>query len=128
MNSLNSIRNVNMPSIRSVGKSNTNVNSSGHVGSFAEVLHRSVENEKVKFSKHANLRLETRNIKLTDNQIGRLDESVKIAKNKGIRNSLVIIDDLSFVVNVKSSTVVTALGQNETRQKVFTNIDGAVVI
>lgn len=37
------------------------------------------------------------------------------------------MDQLAFIVNVPNQTVVTALDQNESNEKVFTNIDGAVI-
>ena len=39
-----------------------------------------------------------------------------------------IVDDLTFIVNVKNSTVVTAMDKESSRENVFTNIDGAVII
>jgi hypothetical protein len=33
---------------------------------------------------------------------------------------------MSFVVNVKNKTVITAVNSNELKENVFTNIDGAV--
>ncbi len=127
-NNLDSIRNVGMPSIRGTAKSNTKSKVSGTGKSFVDVLQRQRDISKLTFSKHANSRLETRNIKLSESQLGRLDESIKIAQSKGIKDSLVIMDDLSFVVNVKNLTVITALNNEEAKEKVFTNIDGAVII
>lgn len=80
----------------------------------------------LKFSKHANERLASRNIDLTDEQYRRLEDGARKAYEKGIKESLVMVDNLAFIVNVKSSTVITAV--NEGEEKVFTNIDGAVII
>ena len=44
-----------------------------------------------------------------------------------IQESLVMMDNLAFIVNVKNNTVVTAMEQGESGQ-VFTNIDGAVIV
>lgn len=82
----------------------------------------------VKFSKHAANRLVERNIELTDSQLERLYEGTQKASEKGINESLVIVDRLAFIVNVPNHTVVTAMEQTETNDKVFTNIDGAVII
>ena len=38
-----------------------------------------------------------------------------------------MIDNLAFIVNTPSSTVVTAIDANESDNKVFSNIDGAVI-
>ena len=40
----------------------------------------------------------------------------------------VLVDDIAFIVNVPSKTVVTAMDQAETNSNVFTNIDGAVIM
>ena len=69
-----------------------------------------------------------RNIELTSSQMERLQEGTQKAQQKGIRESLVIVDQLAFIVNVPNQTVVTAMSQNETAENVFTNIDGAVII
>lgn len=79
----------------------------------------------LKFSKHASERMEMRNISMTDAQKERLQNAAAQAKQKGIRESLVMVDNLAFIVNVKSNTVVTAVNQME--QGVFTNIDGAII-
>lgn len=80
----------------------------------------------LKFSKHANERLASRNIDLTDDQYRRLETGARKANEKGIKESLVMIDNLAFVVSVKNNTVITAV--NEGEEKIFTNIDGAVII
>lgn len=82
----------------------------------------------LKFSKHADLRLAQRNISLSEEQLQRLNEGAKRASEKGINESLVIMDDLTFIVNVKNSTVVTAMDMESSKENVFTNIDGAVII
>lgn len=82
----------------------------------------------LKFSKHAGERLADRNISLTDEQLSRLEEGTKQAEAKGIKESLVIMDGLSFIVNIKNNTVITAMNQQESKENVYTNIDGAVII
>ena len=82
----------------------------------------------LKFSKHAANRLNTRNIELSDSQVMRLQDGMEKANAKGIKDSLVLMDKLAFIVNVPSNTVVTAMDQSETIENVFTNIDGAVIV
>jgi len=99
--------------------------------SFEEILKQkqnSTENSELKFSKHAAMRLENRNINLTEEQNVRLESGVQKASEKGINESLVIVDSLAFIVNVSNKTVVTAIDQNEAADNIFTNIDGAVII
>lgn len=101
--------------------------------SFEEVLRQKqnqavMEASELKFSKHAAARLSERDITLTDSQNIRLENGVKQASEKGINESLVLVDSLAFIVNVPNKTVVTAMNQTETNSNVFTNIDGAVII
>lgn len=84
-----------------------------------------VKQEPLKFSKHANERLASRNIDLSQAQLNRLETGAKKAGEKGIHESLVMIDDIAFIVNIKNNTVVTAV--NDSEEKIFTNIDGAVI-
>ena len=98
--------------------------------SFQDILlkRQAEESGVLKFSKHASLRLEERNISLTEEQNERLQNGVKKADEKGIQESLVMMDSLAFIVNIPNKTVVTAMDQRETDNNVFTNIDGAVII
>ncbi len=82
----------------------------------------------VVFSKHANERLDSRNIELDVSQLQRLNDGIEQARSKNINESLVMMDNLAFIVNVKNNTVVTALDQGSEASHVFTNIDGAVII
>jgi flagellar operon protein len=95
--------------------------------SFQDILSSASEKstQGLKFSKHANARLATRNINLSEDQMERLESGTTKAREKGIRESLVMVDDLAFIVNIKNNTVVTALG--DSTDSVFTNIDGAVI-
>ena len=97
--------------------------------SFQEILEKqqlAKRTSELKFSKHANERLASRNIDLSEAQLQRLETGAMKASEKGITESLVMVDNLAFIVNIKSSTVITAVNDGE--DKVFTNIDGAVVI
>ena len=98
--------------------------------SFEDVLRQTaLEKETgLKFSKHASMRLNERDITLTQNQSARLENGVDAASKKGINDSLVLVDNLAFIVNVPNKTVVTAMDQTETNSNVFTNIDGAVIM
>jgi flagellar operon protein len=80
----------------------------------------------LRFSKHANERMQNRHIHLTDDQLQRLETGARRASQKGIQESLVMVDDLAFIVNVKNNVVVTAVKDSE--DKIFSNIDGAVIM
>ena len=108
------------------GKGNSAVNASGL--SFEEILKQKQdvsESLELKFSKHASMRLENRKINLSKE---RLESGVQKASEKGIRESLVIVDSLAFIVNVPNKTVVTAMDRTESDDNIYTNIDGAVII
>ncbi len=98
--------------------------------SFGDILGRVQERAdgELKFSKHATDRLATRDIRLDNSQLNRLQEGVAKAGMKGIKESLMIMDKLAFIVNVPSNTVVTALDSELSNEQVFTNIDGAVIV
>lgn len=98
--------------------------------SFQEILQQKKlqDTGSLKFSKHALGRLNDRNIELSEGQLERLNEGAQRAEQKGIRDSLVIVDELAFIVNVPNQTVVTAMDSTETNNNVFTNINGAVIM
>ncbi len=94
--------------------------------SFQQVLSEKLG--EVQFSAHAQQRLKTRNIELSQTQLDRLSEGVNRADAKGSRESLVLMDQLAFVVSVPNRTVVTAVDDPGSRSAVFTQIDSAVFV
>lgn len=100
--------------------------------SFQDILSRKTTQtdtaDSLRFSKHAACRLMDRNIELTDRQMERLSDGARKAEQKGIKDSLVIVDQLAFIVNVPNNTVITAMDSSEADKNVFTNIDGAVIM
>ena len=85
------------------------------------------ENIPLKFSRHAQERLDARNIQLTPQHLERLTQAVNKAGAKGAKDSLVVLDDLAFLVSVKNRTVITAVDGESRKENVFTNIDCAVI-
>lgn len=112
---------------RKIGSANVNQkaeNNSGDSGkSFDRVLFDTAD--QIKFSKHAAKRLEMRNISISDEQKARLEDAADQAMEKGMTESLVMVDNLAFILNVRNKTIVTAV--NDTANAVFTNIDGAII-
>ena len=98
--------------------------------SFGEIWKKKTGETEVelRFSKHAANRLADRSIILSDNQLNRLTEGAKKAGEKGIKETLVMVDQLAFIVNVPNNTVITAMDQTQANENVFTNIDGAVIM
>ena len=60
--------------------------------------------------------------------MARLNDSVGRAQAKGAKNILVFDATRAFIVNVPQSRVITAISQEEMKDNVFTNIDGAVLL
>lgn len=52
-----------------------------------------------------------------------LDEAFNELSAKGAKNSLVLTNEGAFVVNVPNRTLVTAIGLEEMRSGIVTNID-----
>jgi flagellar operon protein len=90
---------------------------------FADVLARELT-----FSGHAEKRLASRGIELSSDDLGRLSEGVSKADAKGSQTALLLLRDLSFIVNVKNRTVVTALDQRTMKDGVITQIDSTVLL
>ncbi len=95
--------------------------------SFAQALHQATEVQGLKFSNHAQKRLQAREITLSDEGLARLAQAVEKAERRGGRESLVLMDDLAFIVNVKERMVVTALDRRQRGEGVFTQIDSVVL-
>lgn len=81
----------------------------------------------IRFSNHAMQRLERRALSPTGEQLARLGSGVDLAHAKGSRSSVVMVDDLAFVVAVPSRTVVTAIDRDHMKEQIFTNVDSAVI-
>ena len=93
--------------------------------SFADVLGE--KSGAVQLSGHAKARIERRGIQLDPATLSRLQNGVDRAAAKGSRESVVLVDDVAFVVSVKARTVITAVDRASMRDHVFTNIDSAVL-
>lgn len=92
---------------------------------FGQELARAVG--ELRLSRHAQQRVERRALELTPGQLGRLHAAVGRAAEKGARNSVVMLDDLALVVDVRGRTVITAMQQQGKEARVFTNIDSVVI-
>lgn len=114
--------------IQPLGKKNVQPGP-GKTGSagFEKLLEKEI-GRGLKFSKHAQERLQSRNIQLSTEDVDRIQNAVTQARQKGSRDSLIIMDRLALVVSVKNNTVITAVDDQSIKQNVFTNIDSAVII
>ena len=81
----------------------------------------------LRLSGHAMERLQQRGIPVDAATMARLSEGVSKAAAKGSRDALVLVGSTAFVVSVQNRTVITAVGADNMRDRVFTNIDSAVI-
>lgn len=100
---------------------------------FAEQLRRARESASgettgFKLSAHAQERMEQRGISLNPEEQQSLTDALFQLESKGARDALLLRRDAAFIVNVPSRTVVTAVDTNELKERVFTQIDSAVML
>lgn len=96
--------------------------------SFLTHLHNATKPTALKISKHAAERLTERNIHISDAEWTRVTDMVSEAKAKGIKESLVLMDQAALIVSAKNSTVITVMDRLEAKNQLFTNIDGTIVL
>ena len=70
-------------------------------------------------SKHAKQRLEQRGIVINEEKWSQIGEKVNEAKNMGVVDSLVILDDAALIISAKNQTVITALDRYEATSQIF---------
>lgn len=97
--------------------------------SFQQVLQERIrQNSNLAFSKHAVNRVMERGIDISPSNMQRLNEGMRLAAEKGLEDTLILVDRTAFIVNVKNATVITTMDGDSLQGNVFTNIDGTVII
>lgn len=117
------------PLERSNQKSRNNESSEvdGNKANFKDLLQKQInQNDKLQFSKHAKERIASRRINISDAQMNKLTSGLEKAADKGSKDSLIMVDDVAYVVSVENNTVITAIDDKNVKENVFTNIDSAV--
>lgn len=92
---------------------------------FADVL---ADVSKLKISKHAAHRLQERNITISNDKWDVISGKVDEARLLGVTDALVVTSEAALVVSAKNKTVITALNNTEAHNKVFSNINGTILI
>ncbi|WP_138493973.1 TIGR02530 family flagellar biosynthesis protein [Paenibacillus pinistramenti] len=103
---------------------NVKTSAAENAASFQKVL----DSELVKFSNHAAKRLEQRGIQLRPEQLGQIGQAIDDAAAKGSKDSLILMKDMAFIVNINNRTVVTAMDGKSMKNNLFTQIDSAIII
>jgi flagellar operon protein len=97
--------------------------------SFSEIFNNKIKGDQsLTFSAHAEQRLMQRNIALNQNDFAKLESAVSQLESKGGKESLIMMNDVSYVVNIPNRKVITAVDSVNSSQKIFTNIDSAMII
>ena len=104
------------------------VNDSLYTANFDQVLKQQLSSSGLNFSKHAVNRVVERNIDVGDTNMERLNAGVEIAREKGLDDTLILVDKSAYIVSVKNNTVITTVSNEELVGNCFTNIEGTVIV
>lgn len=109
------------------GQNTTAPGTGGNQAAFKTLLQ---EKAKVglNFSKHAAKRMNERGITIDSQLMNDLEHAVEGARKKGAKDVAIIGSQGIFIVNVPNNTVVTTMSQSDMKERVFTNIDSAVLM
>ncbi len=118
---------VNLIEIAEKGQTK-NTGSAGE-SSFKDMFSKELASSTgVSFSKHAEQRLFSRGIELSDTTLNKISDAINRANTKGSKETLILTDEAALVVSVKNRTVITVFDRDNLREGVVTSIDSAVVL
>ncbi len=89
---------------------------------------KNVLREELKISGHAEARIKSRSIPWGPEMERRINKGIEAAQLKGSKEVLILADNVAVIANVKSKTVITAMDRDQMKEKIFTNIDSAVLV
>lgn len=124
--------------IKKISSLNSNIQTNNAIknnevinSAFKDLLKEKINQDKteneVVFSKHANERIKERNIDVSLEVTEKLNEAAEQAKEKGLKNVLVMIENQAFIISTMNNKVITAVNSQDLKENIFTNIDGAVI-
>lgn len=96
--------------------------------SFNQILQGKLGKTELMYSKHADFKMKSLGIVKNKDLEDQLQAATNKARQKNIKEGLILADDFGFVVSVKNNTVITVVSLKDMKDNVFTNIDGAVII
>lgn len=108
----------------SVGKGNSPVSPE----EFQKVLKQEEGKVNINMSHHAETRIRSRDIPWSPALEKRVMEGIEALEAKGSKEALILADGVAFIANVRSKTIVTAMDRTQLKERVFTNIDSAVLV
>ncbi|NPV88253.1 flagellar hook associated protein [Coprothermobacteraceae bacterium] len=92
---------------------------------FAEAM---LESLGVKLSAHAKARIQDRSISLSQERVAQILEGMEALSKKGVREGVLVFRDMAVVVGVPTKTVVTFKTPPFSKDGVFNQIDGVVIM
>jgi flagellar operon protein len=111
-----------------INRQSTPVQKQSGGNGFKQVFNEALTgSSNLKFSQHALDRLSRRGVDIDGQTVSRLDNAITAAGKKGAGQSLVLLDEMAFLVSVKNRTVITAMETSKMKEGVFTQIDSAVI-
>lgn len=113
-------------SANGAGQANTGQDTSGAFGDLLKA--KAAESQGLNFSKHAAKRIGERGISMDTKLLDNLEQAVEGARQKGAKNMAVIGGQGVFIVNVPNKIVITAMSAEDMKNRIFTNIDSAVMM
>ncbi|SES79516.1 TIGR02530 family flagellar biosynthesis protein [Anaerobranca gottschalkii] len=102
------------------------VNSTIKSENFKTVFQQELAN--LTISKHANGRLEKRGINLDAIELAKLNLAMDKLKEKGSKDSLVLVNGNAYIVNPQKRVIITAIDKDNLKEKIFTEIDSALIL
>ena len=119
------VKNFSECNFDSLQNNKTKNNKSG----FVDVLKNEIEKKDCfKISNHAKQRLDQRNIRLTKEDMNKINEGINKAKDKGSKDCLILYKNLALITSIKNRTIITAVDKENSKENVFTNIDSVVLL
>jgi len=85
------------------------------------------QSQGLKVSSHAQERIKTRNIEMSQKRLDTLGEVADEAGKKGAKNTLAMFGTDAFILSVKDKTIVTAMKEEEMESRFFSNIDSVYI-
>ena len=96
---------------------------------FSQFLEKAVAHvNPLTISKHAEKRMEQRKISIEPQEWEQIGIKVNEARQKGVKESLVLLKNAALIVSAKNNTVVTVMDRQEAGKQIFTNIDGTILL
>ncbi|MEW5924380.1 MAG: TIGR02530 family flagellar biosynthesis protein [Candidatus Zixiibacteriota bacterium] len=99
------------------------------VGTFKETFSQELAKANdIKFSRHAQQRMYSRGIELSDEKLTQLSEAIDKAAVKGSKDTLILDEDAAYVASIPTRTIISAFSRANLQEGVFTSIDSAVIL